>query len=296
MQGKDIKKLVGKNIRLLRKSRDMGQRALMKKLGIRSQPQMSQIENGTYRVGEETLQQIADIFGVPFSYLYSENLGNLIFKSSSAKEDLLLPLQSPKKVKTDKKTSGPYNKVSVFDYLSSKERRFVFAYYPFFYLLNKHYLKKFFSAIEKMPAMDKIIFKLRFLNTPYLKIEKHEFLFLAKKSGISANEIMNNINVFRKTSEQIDTRAILRKLNYELESALFSIYHAKQNKIADEKKVKYFVAKKQHYIKRIRKIIRLNLADYEWISNITGISLRQTKSVMNSGFLAVTKFFEDELI
>jgi len=63
--------VLGKNIRRLRKERSWSQADLAEKAGL-SIPTVSRLETGDTWIGQETLQGIAEVFGVPLHELLLE--------------------------------------------------------------------------------------------------------------------------------------------------------------------------------------------------------------------------------
>lgn len=70
----DIKELLGKRIREIRKSQNLTQDALAELVGVES-PSISNIENGKYYPTNENLQKIADVLKVkPYELYMFEHL------------------------------------------------------------------------------------------------------------------------------------------------------------------------------------------------------------------------------
>ncbi|HSA05753.1 MAG TPA: helix-turn-helix transcriptional regulator [Candidatus Gastranaerophilales bacterium] len=71
---KDIKVLLGKRIREIRKSQNLTQEALAELIGVES-PSISNIENGKYYPTNENLQKIAEVLKVkPYELYMFEHL------------------------------------------------------------------------------------------------------------------------------------------------------------------------------------------------------------------------------
>jgi len=270
----------------------MGQKDLMRKLGIRSQPQMSQIENGSYRVGENTLERIASIFNVPISYLYSKNLSRLILQTNSTEENSSFQNQMSQTGKLSEEQPQPEKTNFILNSLSTGEKKFIFLYYPYLYPLLKSYTAQYVSVVQGIPPMRKILFKLRLLNSPLIKITNSETNLLASKSNTTPKSISEKISAMRRTCEQINTLPILKKLIFDLEATLYAISFAKRIKSEDKVKLKYFIAKKRHYLKRIKTIIKLNLPDIQWLSETSGLNLQKTKYLLKSATRRIARSFE----
>lgn len=66
----DIKKLLGKKIQLIRKSRQLTQEKLAELIGIET-PSLSYLETGKYSPSVDTLQKLSDVLGVkPWEFYY----------------------------------------------------------------------------------------------------------------------------------------------------------------------------------------------------------------------------------
>lgn len=63
---------IGKNIKILRASKEIRQKELAKTLGI-TQNYLSMIENGSKKPSLTLLEKLADILNVPLSMIFSEN-------------------------------------------------------------------------------------------------------------------------------------------------------------------------------------------------------------------------------
>ncbi len=90
----DIKELLGKRIREIRKSQNLTQDSLAELVGVES-PSISNIENGKYYPTNENLQKIADVLKVkPYELYMFEHLKPV----DELKEEMLQALDDNEKL------------------------------------------------------------------------------------------------------------------------------------------------------------------------------------------------------
>ena len=91
---KDIKVLLGKRIREIRKSQNLTQEALAELIGVES-PSISNIENGKYYPTNENLQKIAEVLKVkPYELYMFEHLRPI----DELKNEMLLAFDNNEKL------------------------------------------------------------------------------------------------------------------------------------------------------------------------------------------------------
>lgn len=70
--GEKFNVILGRRIRILRRQMQMSQEELGALLGYHSSGMISQVENGLRGMDREKIKKAAEIFGVPFSVMMSE--------------------------------------------------------------------------------------------------------------------------------------------------------------------------------------------------------------------------------
>lgn len=277
-----IRKLAGKNIRWLRKVHDMGQHDLMEKIGVVSQPQMSQIENGSYRVNEEMLQKIAAVFNLPFYYLYAEHLPDLLNSLQNKKAS------SSKNFYADtKKTHAHlYNLEKKIDfvcahkrhslnerlraYLSAQEHYFLYIHTPFLLTCGLHNRERIMRYISELPSSERVCLKLYLCNAPDIALTPREITSLARKSGRRKTDIQETIVSWQTRWTELDPDPLIQILTYNFESMLLALH---QSSLAgDKQKNGYFLRKTKHYIRRLNKILKLAKPDDSEIAELCGLN------------------------
>ncbi len=73
---RDIKKVFGQNVQKYRKQFHLTQEALAEKINV-SQTFLANIERGVRGVSMETIGLLADCFGIPYSFLFIENIEDI---------------------------------------------------------------------------------------------------------------------------------------------------------------------------------------------------------------------------
>lgn len=283
---KSIRKLVGRNIWWLRKNRSMGQKDLMSRLNIRSQPQMSQIENGVYRVNEEMLQKIAGIFNIPFQFLYSENIKDYIRDRSST----ALPStrsffgSSPTKTpvtSTNNETFFAQNNLNTVlllqpefsCYLNKKDETYLSAHLSFLY----EGLDRYAKIIDMFPIERRVLLKLYFFNVKGLNISGEEISSISEQSGRDSKLIRNKLVFLDKKNKDLDFEILTKKLVFDLESILITLRYFDNSILLDaNKRIKFLQQRRDHIVRRLKTIIRSVSMDIDLIAGL----LKTTKPEM----------------
>ncbi len=284
---KSIRKLVGRNIWWLRKNKSMGQKDLMSRLDIRSQPQMSQIENGVYRVNEEMLQKIAGIFNIPFHCLYSENIKDHILDRSStvlpqAKSFFgSSPVKTPVASTTNDATFFAQNNLNTVlllqpefsCYLDKKDETYLTAHLSFLY----EGLGRYAKIIDMFPIERRALLKLYFFNVKGLNISGEEISSIADQTGRDTKLIRNKLVFLDKKNKALDFEILTEKLVFDLESILITLRYLDNTIMLDaDKRIKFLKQRRDHVIRRLKTIIRSVSMDIDLIAGL----LKTTKPEM----------------
>ncbi len=302
---KSIRKLVGRNIWWLRKNKAMGQKDLMSKLNIRSQPQMSQIENGVYRVNEETLQKIADIFDIPFHCLYSPNIKDYVQNRSA---DALSSSKSffgsvPKKVvpQTDDKTFFSQNNLNTVillqpefsSYLNKKDERYLSAHLSFLY----EGLGRYARIIDMFPLEQRVLLKLYFFNVKGLNISGEEISFLSDQTGKDPKIICNKLLFLDKKTKALDFEILTEKLVFDLESILLTLRYLDNSILLDaDRRIKFFQKRRDHVIRRLKTIIRSVAMDTDIIAGFLKLDKSETSHRLKRLLMSLVGYYKKTVI
>jgi len=301
-----IRKLVGKNIWWLRKNKSMGQKDLMTKLDIRSQPQMSQIENGVYRVNEETLQKIAGIFDIPFYYLYSENIKDCVRDRSSCTpiETKSFFGSSPAKLPVAQKNDETFfsqnnlNTVLLLQpefsrYLDKKNENYISAHLPFLY----EGLGRYAKIIDMFPIGQRVLLKLYFFSVKGLGINGEEISYISEQSGRDSKLIRNRLVFLDEKNKDLDLRVLTEKLVFDLESILVSLRYLDNSILIDaDKRIKFLQQRRDHIVRRLKTIIKAVSMDIDLIAGLLKSDKLDVNTKLKKLLMRLVRYYKKTVI